>query len=119
MNGLPDPALTWEVSVWQVAALQALPESERPWLLDCREEDERAYCQIAGSDWIPLGDFSEKRLILSQSHSRGVVVYCHHGMRSLRAAMMLREWGIVHVFSMAGGIEQWAIEIDRVMPRYG
>jgi len=50
--------------------------------------------------------------------SRGVVVYCHHGVRSLRATHFLRSIGVATAFSMHGGIEAWAERSDPEMPPY-
>jgi rhodanese-related sulfurtransferase len=42
---------------------------------------------------------------------------CHHGVRSLRAALALRQLGI-NAKSMAGGIDLWSIDIDPAIRRY-
>ncbi len=115
---LPDPADTHEVAAESVAAWVGLPRDQRPRLIDCREEEELAICQIAGNEWIPLGLFPGVREILKTGNERGVVVYCHHGMRSLRAATYLRSIGVENAFSMSGGIERWSQVIDAEVPRY-
>ena len=46
-----------------------------------------------------------------------VVVYCHHGIRSLHAAAFLQQQGIENIASLAGGIDAWSL-IDSTMPRY-
>lgn len=106
-----------EVSPADVAEWIALPASERPRLIDCREADEIAICQIPGTEWVPLGDFPLRREMLVTDAERGVVVVCHHGMRSLRGARFLRSIG-VNAFSMKGGVEAWAELIDPQMRRY-
>jgi rhodanese-related sulfurtransferase len=45
-------------------------------------------------------------------------VHCHHGGRSLRVVRWLREQGFSRAQSMAGGIDQWAVDIDPSLPRY-
>jgi rhodanese-related sulfurtransferase len=40
------------------------------------------------------------------------------GGRSLRVAHWLTQQGFTNVKSMAGGIDQWAIQIDPALPRY-
>ena len=115
---LPDPAETLETPPEAVAAWANLPRNERPRLIDCREEDELAICQISGNEWIPLGLFSGMKEILATGNERGVVVYCHHGMRSLRAANFLRAMGVENAFSMSGGIEAWAQKVDQKVARY-
>ena len=115
---LPDPAETLEVTVSQVASWLSLPRDQRPRLIDCREDDELAICQIDGHDWIPLGDFMTAGTRLTADAERGVVVYCHHGMRSLRGASILRAFGVENAFSMSGGIDAWSRIIDPDLPRY-
>lgn len=122
MNGescyLPDAAATWEINPEAVAAWIHLPRDQRPRLIDCRERDELAICQIAGNEWFPLGIFPTAGPALAGDDARGIVVYCHHGMRSLRGASILRAQGVEKVFSMKGGIEAWAELVDPEMPRY-
>jgi rhodanese-related sulfurtransferase len=115
---LPDPATTAEVSPESVAAWIDLPEIERPRLIDCREAEELAICQIRGNEWVPLGEFPERVGALTGNPERGVVVYCHHGMRSLRAALFLRSRGLSNAFSMHGGIELWSLTVDPEVSRY-
>ncbi len=115
---LPDAAATLEITPEEVAAWSHLPREQRPRLIDCREEDELAICQIAGNEWFPLGIFPYAGERLTADRERGVVVYCHHGMRSLRGASFLRAQGVEKAFSMQGGIEAWADRIDLEMARY-
>jgi rhodanese-related sulfurtransferase len=115
---LPDPAGTLEITPEAVAKWIHLPRDQRPRLIDCREEDELAICQIAGNEWFPLGIFPTAGARLTADDARGVVVYCHHGMRSLRGASILRALGVERAFSMKGGIEAWAELIDPEMSRY-
>jgi rhodanese-related sulfurtransferase len=115
---LPDAAGTMEVTPEAVAQWIHLPREQRPRLIDCREADELLICQIAGNEWFPLGIFPSAGERLTADASRGVVVYCHHGMRSLRGASILRAQGMENAFSMRGGIEAWAELIDPAMARY-
>jgi adenylyltransferase/sulfurtransferase len=115
---LPNAAATLELTPADVARWIQLPAGQRPRLIDCREEDELAICQIAGNEWFPLGLFPALREKLVARNERGVVVYCHHGMRSLRAASFLRSIGVENAFSMSGGIDVWARDIDPDVPRY-
>jgi rhodanese-related sulfurtransferase len=115
---LPDAGLTMEVSVEQVASWFGLPADERPCLLDCREAAELDICRIDGSEWLPLGEVPQSCERLVALAQRGIVVYCHHGMRSMHAVAFMRARGIDQSFSMAGGIEQWARRIEPTMERY-
>ena len=49
---------------------------------------------------------------------RPIVVVCHHGARSLRVALWLREQGFHRATSLAGGIDHWARQIDPSLALY-
>ncbi|MEI6818220.1 MAG: rhodanese-like domain-containing protein [Verrucomicrobiota bacterium] len=115
---LPDPTSTLEITPAAVFAWVKKPRDQRPRLIDCREVDELAICQIPGNDWFPLGTFPAAGAKLTADSERGIVVYCHHGMRSLRAAAFLRAQGVENAFSMSGGIDLWSRLIDPEVPRY-
>ena len=115
---LPDAETTLEISPRAVAEWIRLPAEQRPKLIDCREDDELAICQIEGNEWFPLGAFPQVIDKLMANSDRGVVVYCHHGMRSQRAAAFLRAHGVALSFSMSGGIDMWSDIIDPTVPKY-
>lgn len=85
-------------------------------LLDVREADERDICNLQKSFHIPLG-----RLPLMCEDlplDKLIVVYCHHGVRSLTACQMLQIKGFTKLRSLKGGIDAWAQDIDKSMKRY-
>ena len=87
-----------------------------PVLVDVRRDDEVAICALAGAVHLPLNDLSVR---LDELDPRAeTVVYCHHGVRSLNATVMLRQAGFANVRSLAGGIDRWSREIDASVPRY-
>ena len=47
-----------------------------------------------------------------------IVVYCHHGIRSLNAISQLRALGFTRLYNLSGGIDQWTTDIDPSLPRY-
>jgi len=121
MSGEPHvPAAdeTMELLPAEVAQWHQLPADQRPCLLDCREPEEVEICRILGSICIPMADIAAAVGRLRDLSQHGLVIYCHHGMRSLHAARYLRERGIENAFSMTGGIELWARQIDPGMKRY-
>ena len=85
-------------------------------LLDCREPWEHQTCAIDGSRLIPMKQVPQ-HLEELKAEAREIVVYCHHGMRSLSVANYLRAQG-VPALSLSGGIDRWAAEIDTTLPRY-
>lgn len=89
-----------------------------PVLLDCREAAEHAICTIEGAVLLPMSEIVGRVEELSPHAGSDLVVYCHHGGRSLRVARWLREHGFPQAQSMAGGIDQWAAENEPGMARY-
>ncbi len=85
-------------------------------LLDVREPDEHAYCALPGSVLIPLGELAS-RIEEIEPADATVVVYCHHGVRSLSGAAILRRAGL-EAMSLAGGIDRWSLTVDASVPRY-
>ncbi|MEY4190445.1 MAG: hypothetical protein RIR17_1181, partial [Planctomycetota bacterium] len=47
-----------------------------------------------------------------------VVVYCHHGVRSLSGAAILENAGFPPTYSLSGGLDAWSLKIDPTIPRY-
>ena len=111
---MPSPD-TAEISPEDTAEWLAKAPSEFQ-LIDCRESDEWAFCRIEGATLIPLSRFAE---LAPTRVSPGLpaVIYCHHGMRSLRATHWLRSKGY-RAWSMAGGIDSWSDLVDPSVPRY-
>ena len=87
-------------------------------LLDCREPDEHETVHIEGAQLIPMSQLVDRVGELEPHRQQPIVVHCHHGGRSLRVANWLTQQGFSDVKSMAGGIDQWAAQIDPSLPRY-
>ena len=103
-----------EVSVHQV---QAFIEGGDPvTLIDVREPWEYNICKLPNSENIPMGKIPAATVSLSRNHS--IIVYCHHGMRSLHIAQYLRSHGFRNVSSMKSGINAWSHEIDANVKTY-
>lgn len=86
-------------------------------LLDVRQPEENAFCALPGSVLIPLGELSARVTELASTPEL-VVVYCHHGVRSISGAAILAQAGFPNVASMAGGIDRWSLAVDPGVPRY-
>ncbi len=87
-------------------------------LVDCREPDEYALVRIDGAVLIPMQEIPQRMAEFAPHRDGRIVVHCHHGGRSLRAANWLRQNGFPQAQSMAGGIDAWAAEIEPALPRY-
>ena len=106
-----------EITCQEVADALAVPMPGYL-LIDCREEDEHATVHIASARLIPMSQIAGRIGELEPFRQRRIAVHCHHGGRSLKVALWLRSQGFSQAQSMAGGIDQWAQEIDRSLPRY-
>lgn len=84
--------------------------------VDVREQWEHDVARIEGTVLIPLRQIPANLVRLSEA--REVVLFCHHGVRSLDAAAWLRSQGVEGARSMSGGIDRWAVEVDPRVPRY-
>jgi rhodanese-related sulfurtransferase len=84
--------------------------------LDVREDDEHDYCAIAGALHIPMNQIGERLSCLPQD--KRIIVFCHHGMRSMHVAQFLRNKGFLNVQNLSGGIDAWSLEVDPSVPRY-
>ncbi len=87
-----------------------------PVLLDVREPWELAIASLPGAISIPLRSLPARIGELDPAQ-RHIVIY-HHGMRSERAADLLRQAGFPAVSNLAGGIDAWSRLVDGRVPRY-
>jgi len=87
-------------------------------LLDCREQSEWETVRIEGAVLLPMSELRGRVGELEQHRGKEIIVYCHHGVRSLSVAGWLKQNGYTGVVSMAGGIDAWAENIDPGMSRY-
>jgi rhodanese-related sulfurtransferase len=92
---------------------------ERIRLIDVREPQEHATAALAGAELIPMRTVPARLQHLEAEAEQGpLIVFCHHGMRSLQVVSWLREQGVENCQSMAGGIDLWSATIDPAVPRY-
>ena len=89
-----------------------------PRLLDVRQPGEHARAALPDSRLIPLNELPGRVAELGDWRGADIVVYCHHGVRSLHAAEFLGMAGFDQVASLTGGIDAWSVNIDPRVPRY-
>jgi len=94
-----------------------LDTGEKLRMIDVREVFEFQQARIDGAELIPMRSVPQALSSL-ESEERPIIVFCHHGMRSLQVVSWLREQGVENCTSMAGGIDRWSLEIDSSVPRY-
>ena len=85
-------------------------------LLDVREHSELAICRIEGALHIPIGEVPERHEALPRTAP--LIVFCHHGMRSLNVVNYLEAKGFENALNLTGGIHAWAAEVDTEIKQY-
>jgi rhodanese-related sulfurtransferase len=112
-----EAALPLEIAPQEVA--RRIAAGEKPVLIDVREPSEFQLARIAGGELIPMRAVpAELQRLEAEADEATLMVYCHHGVRSLTVVNWLREQGVAQCQSMAGGIDRWSREIDPSVPRY-
>jgi rhodanese-related sulfurtransferase len=105
-----------QISAQQLAAWLADENQPKPLLLDVREAQELAICCLPGVKHIPLHLIPMQCSDLPSDLE--IVVICHHGGRSMQAAMFLEHNSFSRVHNLSGGVEAWATNVDATMRRY-
>jgi rhodanese-related sulfurtransferase len=106
-----------EISVRDVK--QYLDEGKKLHLIDVREPNEFAICKIEGAALVPMRSVpGELQDLEAKADEAPLIVFCHHGVRSLNVVQWLRQQGVENCASMSGGIDAWSASIDPSVPRY-
>ncbi len=118
---MPQPEVP-EISVKQFAGKL---KSATPFvILDVREpwEVERVHLDDARLACRPMSRIAHEGLKALPEAARSleaeIYVICHHGVRSAQVAMWLASLGWKHVYSIAGGIDEYARKVDHKLKRY-
>jgi len=99
-----------------VHGYKAMRESEHTHhLFDVRTIEEVKLANIEGST---LLDEAAMATIEALPKDATIVLYCHHGIRSMQAASQLLERGYSNVYNLEGGIDAWSMHVDSSVPRY-
>jgi rhodanese-related sulfurtransferase len=111
------PEGSFEIAPQEVQALQA--SGELLSFIDVRDPEEWEKTRIEGATLIPMGVVPAAiEAIEARADEASLIVYCHHGVRSLQVVSWLRQQGIACSYSLAGGIDRWSREIDSSVARY-
>lgn len=85
-------------------------------LLDVRMPHEVERVSLPGALNIPVHQLRHRFELMD--HARPVAIYCHHGVRSEHAGLLLEHLGFVDVAHLEGGIDAWSAQIDPSLDRY-
>jgi len=88
----------------------------KPVLLDVREPWEFQTCHLENARLLPLRELPAR--VSELDPAAETVLICHHGGRSMQAALFLQRSGFAHVHNLAGGVDAWARSVDPAMPVY-
>jgi rhodanese-related sulfurtransferase len=105
-----------EISVAEAQRRLAGPQPPR--LIDVREAEEFEQARIPGAELLPLSQWPALAAEKLTDPAQPLLIHCHHGGRSARAAEFLLRSGFADVTNVAGGIDAWSVEIDPSIPRY-
>jgi rhodanese-related sulfurtransferase len=100
----------------ELSAWLSDPARGQPLLLDVREAWEFQTARLEGSTLLPLRDLPAR--VAELDPAAETVVICHHGGRSMQAALFLERQGFARVHNLAGGVDAWARSVDTAMPVY-
>lgn len=110
-------SLPYELTPQQVKA--KLDGGEAVALIDVREAFEHQQSSIAGAELIPMNSIPQRLQYLDGlADAKLLIVFCHHGMRSMSVVNWLRQQGVENCQSMSGGIDLWSLTIDPAVKRY-
>ncbi len=103
----------------QIAAteLSALLDSNaKVQILDARSREEHEAVSIPGSRLLTQDLVQE--IFNSWNKADPLVIYDHHGDRSMDAAAYFIGHGFTETKCLAGGIDAYSVEVDPTLPRY-
>lgn len=95
---------------------QRLQAGEDLLLVDVREPEEIRIAALPDALVCPMSRTAEwiDRLPKEQP----LIIFCHHGIRSMQVAMALTQRGHRNVTNMTGGIDLWSTQVDPCVQRY-
>src|SRR5687767_14492364 len=108
---------TPEISPQELSQRLRAPAEQWPLLLDVRSQSEHDFVSFPHSLHIPLMELEERTDELKAKNAQEIIVYCHHGIRSMQGAAFLRQLGF-NARNLTGGIDLYAVSVDRTMRRY-
>jgi adenylyltransferase/sulfurtransferase len=109
-----DPFANIEITPREVKGM--MDRGDKFLFVDVREKWEFETSWIEGAVLVPMREIPSNLPKFEEADN--IILFCHHGIRSLDAAAWLRSQDVAGAKSMAGGIDRWSAEIDPNVPRY-
>lgn len=105
---------TWNIEPRDLA--ERIKNGEKVHLIDVRDPVELQVSCLPGAEVVSF--WGLQTWMTGQDPSEKYVVFCRTGRRSQRAAAILQKAGFTRVWSLRGGINAWAQEVDPTMLVY-
>ena len=100
-----------EIEVNELAVDELNEHYQDYFILDIRSILEVEICQLPNATHIPIENLELE--IDTLPRDKKIVVYCHFGIQSKKAATLLqKKYAFSNVYSLDGGLNAWAQEID-------
>ena len=93
-----------------------IAQGRTPRLIDVRNPAEFELCRLPGAELHPAAQIAD--WIRELDPDQEILIYCHHGIRSLHAAMYLTARGFRRVMHLRGGLDAYSLRADPSVPRY-
>jgi adenylyltransferase/sulfurtransferase len=106
---------SWEVTPRELSA--RLAAGHPVVLVDVREPWEANLVSLPEARFLPLNELGYRALEEFEADDE-IVLYCHHGHRSMEGVMLLWELGYENVKSLAGGLSRWIAQVDPGLDDY-
>lgn len=106
---------SWEVTPRELSA--RLAAGHPIVLVDVREPWEANLVSLPEALFLPLNELGYRALEEFEADDE-IVLYCHHGHRSMEGVMLLWELGYENVKSLAGGLSRWIAQVDPGLDDY-
>tara|TARA_Y100001980_G_C14556764_1_gene350091 strand:- start:25717 stop:26775 length:1059 start_codon:yes stop_codon:yes gene_type:complete len=105
------------ISPREVKAL--IDDGWEPFIIDCRSQKEYQIAKLKNVDLF-VNHTQIESVINKIPKDKDLLVYCHHGTRSMYTISYLYNNGFrgENLFNLAGGIDSWALSVDSSIRRY-
>ena len=111
--------MTLPLEISPAEVQKRIDAGEKLFLIDVREPHEFAIAKIEGAVLIPMRSVpGELQTLEARADEGPLMVFCHHGARSLNVVNWLRNQGVEACQSISGGIDLWSTTVDPSIPRY-
>ena len=94
-------------------------EGWNPFIIDCRTEREARIAKLNQVD-ICIEHTHISTIINQIPNDKDVLIYCHHGTRSMYSISVLINQGFngKYLYNLTGGIDSWSLDVDSSIRRY-